>query len=116
MGLFRRKGLKIFGCSDDLVELRGVVDNEIGCFDEDVKLRIGTERKGLYVTMKFGRNNTPTWSMEIEQIDENIPIPWDCLLGQYKSHYGNTHSPLIHIDGPARTTVMRMEDGRAQPL
>lgn len=33
--------IKIYGCSDDLVEIYGSVykEDEIGCFDHDVRIR-----------------------------------------------------------------------------
>lgn len=77
--------LKIYGASDDLVEIEGHVTDEIGCYDKNVLLTIGWPNeetpqmgRGLYVLMRYSppHFNHGCWTAELSPLEEEAEIPW----------------------------------------
>ena len=58
--------VRVFGASDDLVEIEGsnYPDNEIGCYDGTVKLEF---IDGTVVRFGYGKNGLGIWWCEVEK-------------------------------------------------
>jgi len=101
--------LKIYGASDDLVEIEGPGGDEVGCYDSGVLITIGwteaqagKDAKGLVVRMRYGSPGFgSTWSAEVGQIDEDILIPWNVTVRVAERPY----SALVIVDCPDDTPV-----------
>ena len=59
--------IRIYGASDDLVEIEGseYQENEIGCFE--VKVRIWFE-DGTVILVSYGKQDLAVWSIVIEKV------------------------------------------------
>lgn len=73
--------MRIYGASDDLVEIEGVDGgDEIGCYEQDVVVTV--EEPGgpgaVRVTMSYVAGGV--WAATISQIDEDAPIPWPVIV------------------------------------
>jgi len=87
--------IRIWGESDDLVEVDGWLREEFGRSDGSTTLRIGGM---LLVTMSYdGRGGT--WTAKLEKISENKPIPWKVLIGS------EGHSVLVEVCCPVGTLI-----------
>ena len=101
--------LKIYGASDDLVEIEGPGGDEVDCYDSSVLITIGwpeaqagKDAKGLVVRMRYGSPGFGgTWSAEVGQIDEDFPIPWPVRIEVAERPY----SALVIVDCPDDTPV-----------
>lgn len=64
--------LRIYGASDDLVEVEGSTSGEISCYGRDVAVRVGgvEHGKGCVLTWSYGKAS-PCWSVHVEQIDDD---------------------------------------------
>lgn len=58
--------IKIYGCSDDLVEIYGSVykEDEIGCFDHDVRIRFFD---GTIIRIGYPKKDLGVWWIEVEK-------------------------------------------------
>lgn len=58
--------IKIYGCSDDLVEICGSVykEDEIGCFDHDVRIRFFD---GTIIRIGYPKKDLGVWWIEVEK-------------------------------------------------
>lgn len=58
--------VKIYGCSDDLVEIEGAKypDDEIDCFDRDVLIGF---KDGTEIRVGYPKENMAVWWIEIEK-------------------------------------------------
>lgn len=65
--------LKIYGASDDLVEMEGCVNEEIGSYDAATTITIGG---ALVVTAQYGKDGGSVWAFTLRQVDEDVPLPW----------------------------------------
>jgi hypothetical protein len=90
--------LRIYGASDDLVELEGIVDEEIP--GDDVTITVGELgfEGGLTVRALYGRINA-CWEMAVGLLDEDEPIPWPVTV----THKGYTVT--VEISCPDGTKV-----------
>ena len=66
--------IRVYGCSDDLVEIEGAKypDDEVDCFDKD--LRIGF-KDGTVIRVGYPKEGKAVWWIEVEKIgvaDHNI--------------------------------------------
>lgn len=77
--------LKIYGASDDLVEIEGHFTEEVDCYDKNVLITVGwpeasagEESRGLQILMKYAPKWTDSgvWSAELAPLDEDVKIPW----------------------------------------
>lgn len=87
--------IKIYGASDDLTEIEGHPDaDEIGCFGEDVEIKLEGDGEGVIVRMIYdGDWGEAVWAALIRQIDEDIPVPPTRV-----KHEG--YSVLVEVDLP----------------
>lgn len=96
------EGLTIYGYSDDLVELEGVVREEIDCFGKDVEITI-TEPDGdggVRVRMRYHR----VWSAEVSQIGEER-IPWPVEIRTADGDREPEYSVFVEIGCPEDVQV-----------
>lgn len=58
--------IKVYGCSDDLVEIEGSVykEKEIGCFDKDVEIEL---TDGAVIRIGYPKKDLCVWWIEIEK-------------------------------------------------
>lgn len=58
--------IKIYGCSDDLVEIEGsgYKEDEIGCFDHDVRIRF---LDGTVIRIGYPKDGLAIWWIEVEK-------------------------------------------------
>ena len=58
--------IKIYGCSDDLVEIYGSVykEDEIDCFDHDVRIRFFD---GTIIRIGYPKKDLGGWWIEVEK-------------------------------------------------
>jgi hypothetical protein len=102
-----KKVLKIYGQSDDLVELEGIFHDEIGCYDETVTLQVGTEKAGVVVEMFY--ENDGCWSAKIKRIDDGVPIPWAISVVPMSRIDGREgYSVAVEIACPEGTPIRRL--------
>lgn len=108
--------IKIYGYSDDTVyveresiEPASYDAEDFGCFDKPVVLRIGTDKSGMFVTMRYGahKHSGGTWSTELEMIEEGVPVPWGIFWKVEEGKY----TGLLSINCPADTPVVRIGEG-----
>lgn len=60
--------VRIYGASDDLVEIDGSkYDNEIGCNYNDAKARIWFE-DGTVIRISYGKKDKAIWDIVIEEV------------------------------------------------
>jgi hypothetical protein len=103
----RRKMLKIYGHSDDLVEIEGVHEDEIGCYDQSVILMVGTESAGVIVEMNY--ENDGCWSAKLKRVGEGCPIPWNIsIVPEQRLDLSEGYSIAVKIDCPAGVPVRHL--------
>lgn len=56
--------IKVYGCSDDLVEIEGDIEDEIGCYDRDVRIDF---RDGTKILVGYGKPGLGVWRIEVER-------------------------------------------------
>lgn len=58
--------IKVYGCSDDLVEVEGAryPYDEIGCFDKNVRLWFAD---GTIILVSYPKENMAVWKIEVEK-------------------------------------------------
>ena len=58
--------VKVYGCSDDLVEIEGSAykEDEIGCYDSDVRIRFVD---GTVIRVGYPKENLGVWWIEVEK-------------------------------------------------
>ncbi len=99
--------IKIYGASDDLIELGGDVRDELTANSKErATLRIGTRAGGCIVTMAYVEPGV--WEGRVRQIDPGVPIPWSVSV----THEGGDpsgYSVVVTIDCPKGTTVVHLE-------
>lgn len=102
--------LKIYGASDDLVELEGCVEDEIGCYDKWVEITVGyteaepgRDTQGVKVIMRYAPKwaDAGVWTAEVFPLDEGVEIPWPVKIELSERKY----SAQVVIDCPDGTPV-----------
>ena len=71
--------LKVYGCSDDLVEIEGAKYpfDEIGCFERDVKIRF---MDGTEIKVGYNKPNLAVWWIRVEEqgpAEQTMTRCWD---------------------------------------
>jgi hypothetical protein len=101
--------LKIYGHSDDTLELNGDRDDTIGCYSSSVMLTVGEieakageDAVALRVHARHAHGLFGgTWSFEVGMVDEDILLPdWEIRL---ENQHG--YSPALIIECPIGTKV-----------
>lgn len=103
--------IRIYGASDDLLEIDGDVQEELACFDKEavVTIQDGNQPRapGVRVIGQYapGKVGAAVWRLGVEPIDEDIPIPWPVSIGM-KDGY----SPIVTVECSANV-IVRYGDG-----
>ena len=135
--------IRIYGASDDLIEIEGITggnagDNHLELNGDRAVLIFGDKTGGVCVVMKYHdirmipdrSEGHGCWSAQIVQIDEGIPIPWPVTLkhrhrlnwrrlpdGRDEECDGPVaYSVLVEIDAPADTMKTVLTGWRDRPL
>jgi hypothetical protein len=100
--------LRIYGASDDLVELDGIVYDELGAYNSHRVITVGDDKGGLRVIAEYAPKHIKTgagvWRLSVEPIEEDVPCPWPVRV-EVKGY--STH---IVIDCPEGTPVTWEKD------
>lgn len=80
------KQLKIYGASDDLIEVDGFDGDEIGCFGDEVRkghIRISSvsENAAMDIHCFYGLSGA-TWAFAPSMIEEDCPLPFPVRIEQ----------------------------------
>lgn len=102
--------MKIYGASDDLVEIEGGPegDDEINVIDKDVRFTIGSDvHGGIVVVMSYAPDDLEDgcWQARLAPIAEDVPCPWPVRVD------AKGYSAVVQIDCP-RDVQMRVEKRR----
>ncbi len=104
--------ITIYGCSDDLVEIGGDIEDEIG--SDLVTIDIGwpedgERARGVRVVMTYAPEGYgPVWGATVGQFDEGADIPWAVTIKHGpKKGYPNprSYSAMVVVDCPPGTPV-----------
>ncbi len=109
--------IKIYGASDDLVEIEGHPDgDEVGCYEKDVIVTIGNASGGLLVRMSYedrfkgapGLTDAAfgCWSATVAPIAEDIPIPWPVTITNPIGRNGRGYSACVTVECPDETPLL----------
>lgn len=95
--------IRIYGLSDDLVEIDGDARGEI-CAD-GARVYVGDEatRQGCLVTMRYRKNGR--WCAEVSLLgngDDDAEIPWPVRVTQSSDAL---YSVAVHVDCPPGTKL-----------
>lgn len=102
--------LRIYGASDDLVEIEGHFAEEVDCYDRSVLITVGwpeanagRDSQGVYVLMRYAPKwvKTGVWTAEISPLDEDVEIPWPVTV----SLGGRGYTAEVVIDCPDNVPV-----------
>jgi len=94
--------IRIYGASDDLVEIDGDVVDEVDCYKSGVEITIGTQAgagkdaEGLTVRAEHGRLG---WLIGVALFDDDAPIPWPVRIET------QDYSPCVVVECPPGTPV-----------
>lgn len=71
--------LKVYGCSDDLVEIEGAKypNDEIGCFERDVKIKF---TDGTEIKVGYNKPDLAIWWIRVEKrgtANQTMTSCWD---------------------------------------
>ena len=94
--------MKIYGASDDLVEVEDCDGaDEIASASSMTRILVGAPDAGLYVIMEYAGPRVPgaVWHASIAQVSEDIPIPWPVRIDVAQRGY----SVEVWIDCPKST-------------
>lgn len=102
--------LRIYGHSDDCIEIEGDVREEIYANDDEAVLLVGRDDAGVVVTVTYApRLGVGVWRVGFEPIDEEVPIPWPVRV-ELEPEKG--YSAVGVIECPPGTLVRKArEDG-----
>jgi hypothetical protein len=88
--------IRIYGHSDDCVEIRGDVIDELSAFDRTRIITIGGEGAGVELHAKYAG----TWEFTVKLIEEDVPCPWPIRI---EPKHG--YSQQVVIDCPPGTPL-----------
>ena len=102
--------IRIYGASDDLVEIDGHVREEINCYSKAVRIEVGDPTDpttgGCIVWATYAPQEVfvapgGTWLLAVTLFDEDVPLPWPVRLEVKECRY----SPTLVIGCPTGTPV-----------
>ena len=79
--------VKVYGASDDLVEIEGSIyrHDEIGCYNHDVRIRF---RDGTVIRVGYPKEGMAVWWIEIEKIG-SAPQSFQCCKNENARIYSD---------------------------
>jgi hypothetical protein len=96
--------IRIYGTSDDIVEIDGDVSEELSAYTTPRVITVGDANGGLCVVVEYAPAHVNTggnWRIAVELIGEDVPIPWPVSMEVRECPY----SPTLVIDCPPGTPV-----------
>lgn len=102
--------IRIYGHSDDCIEIEGSVKDEIGAWDKPRAITI-TDRigQGVRVLAQYAPGDAAVWRFSVEQLDEDVPVPWPIRITP-----AHGYSVAVEIDCGDDVTVEH-DKPKAQP-
>lgn len=84
--------VKVYGASDDLVEIDGsnYKDDEIDCYDKNVRIWF---KDGTIILISYGKKDLAVWNITIEQIGN---AKFDLQICEDEN--ANIYSDIFEID------------------
>jgi len=102
--------IKIYGSSDDLLEIDGVFqgENEFGCYNKPITIEVVDPALGTAVavtaTYGFHKCSAAVWGITVEPIGEDLAMP------EMKIELAeNGYSPMLVINCSEKTIVKLLE-------
>jgi len=97
--------IKIYGASDDLIEVEGAVTDEFDCYGKTTLLVAGPEYGALEVSAEYGPRG---WSLWVSAHGDMGDFPdWPVRFTDRPDYEGD---PAVIIDAPAGATVTQKEN------
>lgn len=98
--------LKIYGASDDLVEIEGTSyrDDEIGCYDRDVRIRFVD---GTAIRVGYSKETIAVWWIEVEKQGTAKQFLEVC-----EDENADIYSDIFYIDAEIKShSVIKKKEG-----
>lgn len=89
--------LKVYGYSDDLVEVKGASypNNEIDCYNSDVRIRF---TDGTTIRVGFPKKDLSVWWIEVEEQGTAKQV-----LEVGEDEYADIYSDIFYIDAEVKS-------------
>lgn len=89
--------VKVYGASDDLVEIEGTKykEDEIGCYEHDVRLRF---TDGTVIRVGYPKDGMAVWWIEVEKVGSA-----DHRLKQCFDEDARIYSDIFEIDAEVKS-------------
>lgn len=96
--------LKVYGCSDDLVEIDGTKTqyDEIGCFNSDVLIEF---TDGTTIRVHYGKGEKGIWYIEILSEGAAIVKFIECM-----DEDAAIYSDILEIDAEVKSVTLENQD------
>lgn len=91
--------IRIYGGSDDLIEVEG---NAKGCNEYDGE-KATFHIAGLIVTVSYSNENNGCWGIQVTQIDEDLPVKAENL-----SLFPLKYSMVLEMDIPEDSYISKV--------
>ena len=103
-GKTTRPGVRVYGASDDLVEVEGVFGiAEFDCYDDVAVLEFGDGGGGVRLRVVYGYPSKPAagvWSIAVEPLDDGVP-----MFAVVMTAAAHGYSSLATVTCPVGTAV-----------
>lgn len=105
--------IRIYGASDDLVEIEGALKEEV---TPHRTITIGDDKRGVLVTMRYSAKGNGCWRASVDMVGEGVPM-FPVTITQAEPHGGSYdggklvknpyYSVMVNVDCPPGTQVTR---------
>lgn len=95
--------IKVYGCSDDLVEIEGSFNDEIGCYNRNVRIVF---RDGTKILIGYGKKSLGVWRIEVER---HGTAPHKLTVCEDED--AEIYSDIFEIDSPILGWVVLQKEG-----
>lgn len=69
--------IKIYGHSDDLVEIEGDIEDELCAYEDGRIITIGGEGEGVVIRAEYApEGSAGVWRFSVELVDDGVPCRW----------------------------------------
>lgn len=104
--------IRIYGASDDLVEISGCEGADEFCTDRFVANIVGPgAAEQIHVHVWYDEDGT--WQISIGQVDEDVKLPaWPLKFSQGVKGETAAYSVVLEIDAPEGTRLDVLRGGR----
>lgn len=100
--------IRIYGASDDLVEVEGATREEFSAYGDDRWLGVLASPSGEQLLLTAEYTGRGTWAIGVAPVDEDIPMPsWPISVGQAME---NRYSAMLTITVPDGVTLTDTRD------